>query len=57
MRFPPREHPGDEVHLVPRRAGDDEVSAADARVREVLPTRPVAFVDDHVEPAGYRLQT
>ena len=56
-RLAPREHPRHEVHLVARRAGDDEVGAADPGVREVLPAGPVSLVHGDVEPARQRLQT
>ena len=51
-----REHARDEVHLVARRAGDDEVGVADSRRREVLAARPVAFEDGDVEAARQRLE-
>ena len=50
------EHARDQVHLVAGGARDDEVCARDARVREVLAARPVAFVHGDVEAARQRLE-
>jgi len=50
------EHARDEVHLVPRRAGDDEIDVADPRGSEILAAGPVALEDSDVVAGVERLE-
>ena len=55
-RLDPCERAGDEVHLVARRARDEEVSLADARVAERLATGAVRLDRADVVPVGEWLE-
>ena len=55
-RLAPREHAGDEVHLVAGGAGDDEIGGLNAGGGEILPARPVALEHGDVVARGHGLQ-